>query len=54
MIQAAKGEALLIETLSEVIDPEPGRQMVFERPVDADVPDDYQPHYESKVPRNGR
>lgn len=53
MIQAAKGEDLLVQVLSEVIDPEPGRQMVFERPGDTDVPDDYQPHYESKVPRNG-
>ena len=52
LIQAAKGEDLLIKTLAEVIDPEPGRRMTFERPDDADTPDDYQPHYTSKAPHH--
>lgn len=53
LVQAAKGEQLFIDALAEVIDPEPGREVVFERSDDGDAPDDYQPHYTSNAPRDG-
>ena len=50
MVQAAKGEELLVSAITEVVTPNPDRQQAFAPPADDKGPDDYQPHYESSDP----